>query len=264
MQKAMREAKQQTSWVANNKEFEDALNSFIDRTLASTDFHRRARAAFVERIHPAGRDQLPRPDPAEAHRPRRPRSLPGRRALGPLASSIPTTAAPSTTSSAPGSSSELHSLSADRSPRPHRRRSAQALDPSITALQLRREHPEWFGADAGYTPVPAEAQRSRPRHRLPPRRRRPHPRPPPPATLDGDWDDTTIELPSGTWQNRLTGESSHRRQPSGSRISSNSFPVALLARQVTRSKESCMHEFTVWAPQAKKIGVTSRRHRPIP
>ncbi len=33
MQKAMREAKQQTSWVANNKDYEDALNNFIDAFL---------------------------------------------------------------------------------------------------------------------------------------------------------------------------------------------------------------------------------------
>ena len=38
MLKAVREAKQHTSWVANNKEFEDALNSFIERTLAHEPF----------------------------------------------------------------------------------------------------------------------------------------------------------------------------------------------------------------------------------
>jgi (1->4)-alpha-D-glucan 1-alpha-D-glucosylmutase len=38
MQKAMREAKLQTSWVANNAVFEDALNAFIDAILASPVF----------------------------------------------------------------------------------------------------------------------------------------------------------------------------------------------------------------------------------
>ena len=38
MLKAVREAKQQTSWVANNKEFEDALSMFIERTLSMRRF----------------------------------------------------------------------------------------------------------------------------------------------------------------------------------------------------------------------------------
>ncbi len=54
MQKAMREAKQQTSWVANNKDFEDALNNFIDVILADTAFTADLES-FVERILLAGR-----------------------------------------------------------------------------------------------------------------------------------------------------------------------------------------------------------------
>src|SRR5258708_16077033 len=38
MRKAAREAKQQTSWVANNKEFEDALRRLIVRTLCHAPF----------------------------------------------------------------------------------------------------------------------------------------------------------------------------------------------------------------------------------
>src|ERR1700737_4843730 len=40
MLKAVREAKQQTSWVANNKEFEDALMMFIELTLNYAPFLR--------------------------------------------------------------------------------------------------------------------------------------------------------------------------------------------------------------------------------
>ncbi len=40
MTKAAREAKQQTTWVAHNNEFEDALNNFVDRTLEHRIFHR--------------------------------------------------------------------------------------------------------------------------------------------------------------------------------------------------------------------------------
>ncbi len=38
MEKAVREAKQQTSWTQQNKEFEDALRNFIERILESRDF----------------------------------------------------------------------------------------------------------------------------------------------------------------------------------------------------------------------------------
>ena len=38
MEKATREAKQQTSWTQQNKEFEDALRNFIDRIFESKEF----------------------------------------------------------------------------------------------------------------------------------------------------------------------------------------------------------------------------------
>ena len=38
MEKAVREAKQQTSWTQQNKEFEDALKTFIERILDSQEF----------------------------------------------------------------------------------------------------------------------------------------------------------------------------------------------------------------------------------
>src|SRR5947208_13098483 len=53
MLKAAREAKQQTSWVANNKEFEDALNRFIEQTLGHAPFVRDLEQ-FVEKIKLAG------------------------------------------------------------------------------------------------------------------------------------------------------------------------------------------------------------------
>jgi len=38
MEKAAREAKQQTSWTQQNKDFEDALKNFIERALSSEEF----------------------------------------------------------------------------------------------------------------------------------------------------------------------------------------------------------------------------------
>jgi len=54
MLKAVREAKQQTSWVANNKDFEDALRMFIELTLNYAPFLREMNQ-FVARVQDAGR-----------------------------------------------------------------------------------------------------------------------------------------------------------------------------------------------------------------
>ena len=54
MQKATREAKQQTTWTANNKEFEDALNRFIDAMLEHAPFVADLEQ-FVARMQDAGR-----------------------------------------------------------------------------------------------------------------------------------------------------------------------------------------------------------------
>src|SRR6195952_981305 len=54
MQKAMREAKVNTSWVANNEEYEGAVNSYIDALLGDAGFVAEVES-FVERIGHAGR-----------------------------------------------------------------------------------------------------------------------------------------------------------------------------------------------------------------
>src|SRR5258708_40134249 len=54
MLKAVREAKQQTSWVANHKDFEDALRMFIELTLNYAPFLREMQQ-FVARVQDAGR-----------------------------------------------------------------------------------------------------------------------------------------------------------------------------------------------------------------
>jgi (1->4)-alpha-D-glucan 1-alpha-D-glucosylmutase len=98
------------------------------------------------------------------------------------------------------------------------------------ALQLRREHPEWFGPEVAYTPLIAEGAKRD--HVI--------------AYLRGDavatvvprltarllsaWRDTSVELPEGRWRNRLTGE-----LVTGGRVAMKSllkdFPVALLVKE---------------------------------
>ncbi len=46
MEKAAREAKEQTSWTQQNKEFEDALRAFIERIYDSEQFIADLEALF--------------------------------------------------------------------------------------------------------------------------------------------------------------------------------------------------------------------------
>jgi (1->4)-alpha-D-glucan 1-alpha-D-glucosylmutase len=98
------------------------------------------------------------------------------------------------------------------------------------SLTLRREHPEYFGAEAAYLPVLLEGPRAEhgiaylrgdrvltvvPRHWL---------------SLRGDWQGTTIQVPEGTWRNRFTGESFEGGIVPLANLLQR-FPVALLVRE---------------------------------
>ena len=201
MQKAMREAKVRTSWVLNNAEYERALDEYVDALLGDqkfvTDLER-----FVRKIAPAGR-------------------------INSLAQTLMKYTAPGVPDTYQGG--ELWDFSLvdpdNRRPVDYGRRRAllkemggmkvkQVMErvedglPKLWvvhhALQLRKEHPEWFGAEAGYTPVAAEGPHS---ERVI-------------AYLRGvdvltvvprwshaaqAWGETAIEVPPGRWRNRLTG-----------------------------------------------------------
>jgi (1->4)-alpha-D-glucan 1-alpha-D-glucosylmutase len=203
MQKAMREAKQQTSWVANNKAFEDAMNGFIDAILGDEKFVAELES-MVARV-----------------------LLPGR--INSLAQTLIKHTAPGVPDLYQGA--ELWDLSLvdpdNRRPVDYELRKnllhelrcmkpeqiAARMDDGLpklhvihTCLCLRREHPEWFGAEAAYTAIKAKGAKAShvvaylrgeqvftlaPRHLM---------------TLNGSWGETTVRVPPGTWHNRLTGE----------------------------------------------------------
>jgi (1->4)-alpha-D-glucan 1-alpha-D-glucosylmutase len=227
MLKAMREAKQQTTWTANNKDYEDALQAFIDGLFADQEFLGQLEA-FVKRI-----------------------LLPGR--MNSLAQTLLKYTAPGVPDLYQGS--ELWDLSLvdpdNRRPVDYKLRSKllgelQGMDAAKVlermddglpklylvhrCLTLRREHPEWFGADAGYTPL--NPQGSRAEHAvvflrgdrvltIAPRLT---------LTLAADWSGTTVEVPAGVWRNHLTGDRIETgAQPLAELL--KSFPVALLVRE---------------------------------
>jgi (1->4)-alpha-D-glucan 1-alpha-D-glucosylmutase len=228
MEKAAREAKKRTSWTQPNKEFEEALKTFVERILESREFVSELDS-FVARVLEAGR-------------------------INSLAQTLLKYTAPGVPDTYQGS--ELWDLSLvdpdNRRPVDYdlRRRMlselqsgmdvdeiVRAMDTGMPklyvihkALLLRREHPEWFGAEAAYVPIFAQGLKSDyligymrgesvavfvPRW---------------PLKLRGIWGSTTVELPAGRWKNIFTHEAVTggrlRVQPLLQR-----FPVALLVRE---------------------------------
>jgi (1->4)-alpha-D-glucan 1-alpha-D-glucosylmutase len=98
------------------------------------------------------------------------------------------------------------------------------------ALQLRGERPEWFGAEAAYTPLIVDGAKRD--HVIAYLRGDSVATVVPRLTvkLIGTWRDTTVLLPEGVWRNRLTGAVLE-----GGRVAVRGllkeFPVALLVRE---------------------------------
>ncbi len=228
MEKAAREAKQQTSWLQQNKEFEDALRLFIERLLGSPQLITELEE-FVGRIR-----------------------LPGR--INSLAQTLMRSTAPGVPDTYQGGElwdlrlvdpdnrgpvnyderrSLLAELKAGMSAEEIMSRMGCGLPKlwvSHAALKLRQSKPEWFGKDAAYAPLPVAGLRHDhviaylrgdsvatcvPRWN---------------AKLDGAWSSTTVTLPAGRWKNLLTGDAvaggAVRMQ-----VLLERFPVALLARE---------------------------------
>jgi (1->4)-alpha-D-glucan 1-alpha-D-glucosylmutase len=225
MQKATREAKEQTSWTQQNKEFEDALRAFIQAILRSSPF-----LADLE-------DVVSRVN------------LPGR--LNSLAQSLLRYTAPGAPDTYQGGElwdhrlvdpdnrgpvdyelrkSMLNELMHGIAPEEIMRRVESGLPKLWVAhrtLHLRRDHPEWFGADAAYEPLQASGAKAAhligfiragrvavlaPRWNI---------------KRSASWAGTTLDLPDGSWRNLLTGD-----EFSGGRLRIQTlldrFPVALI------------------------------------
>jgi (1->4)-alpha-D-glucan 1-alpha-D-glucosylmutase len=200
MRKAMREAKVRTSWVANNAEYERALDVYIDAILADQEFVEDLKK-FVGRILRASQNNS-------------------------LAQTLLKHTVPGVPDLYQGGELWDFSLVDPDNRRPvdyERRKKLLAEMTSMTAgqvlersedglpklwviyhaLQLRNEQPEWFGGGADYVPMYADgAQRDRViAHMRGSNVLTIAPR----WSYEAVWDETVIELPGGRWKDRLTG-----------------------------------------------------------
>lgn len=231
MQKAMREAKLETSWTSNNEAYEKAVEKFVDGLFAQKEFVA-GLEKFVAEISRSGR-------------------------VNSLSQTLLKSIAPGMPDLYQGGELWDHSLVDPDNRRPVdyelrtkllkdikqmspkefvagvEQRFEDAGSPKLwvifQALQLRNEQSESFGAEAEYTPLLAKGTAAdhvlafaRGKNVIAVTQRFPH-------TLAGTWGDTLIGLPAGTWTDRLSGVV----HDGGSIQLSNllaQFPVALLVR----------------------------------
>jgi len=228
MEKAVREAKQQTSWTQQNKEFEDALKNFIERLYGNNDFMASV-GEFVSRIMKPGR-------------------------VNSLVQTLLKCSAPGVPDTYQGSELwDLHLVDPDNRGAVDytaRRSLLSELEAGMPveeilkrmdsgmpklwvlscALKWRRQKPELFGVDGSFTHLVIEGRKADhavgflragsvativPRWNL---------------RLSGNWSNTTVDLPGKRWRNVLTDELLN-----GGRVSMSVllryFPVALLLKE---------------------------------
>lgn len=229
MEKAAREAKEQTSWTQQNKEFEEALRNFIHHILNAPQFISEVEL-MVGKVQRAGQ-------------------------INSLAQSLIRYMAPGVPDTYQGGElwdyrlvdpdnrtpvdyearrSMLAELGAGLAPEEIMARCACGL-PKLwvthKALILRRDHPDWFGAEATYEPLLAQGVKAAHCVAFLRARRVLTVAPRWPLRLGDSWGNTVIQIPDGNWENLLTGDVA----PGGTvRLQSllHRFPVALLVNKV--------------------------------
>ena len=231
MLKAVREAKQKTSWTGNNAEFEDGLHRFIEAILQHEPFLNDLRH-FVAKVCEPGRINSLAQTLMKHTAPGVPDLYQGGE-LWDLSLVDPDNRRPVDYDLRARLLQELKRMSPAEAARECMRRSDEGL-PKLwvihRALCLRREQPRRFSAHAVYAPLPFQGAKAN--HAIGylrgasvativPRL---------PFLLRGEWADTVAALPKGLWTNRLTGA-----QLEGGDIHIQDllrdFPVALLVQE---------------------------------
>ncbi len=160
MLKAVREAKQQTTWVANNKEFEEALRMFIELTLNYAPFLRELQR-FVARVQDAGRVNSLTQTLLKYTAPGVPDLYQGTE-LWDLSLVDPDNRRPVDYALRKRLLCELKQMTGEDVAAQVMVRADEGLPKMWTihkALELRRERPECFGAEAEYTPLEVDGDK---------------------------------------------------------------------------------------------------------
>lgn len=225
MQKAMREAKVRTSWVANNAEYEDALNEYIEGLLKDKAFTADL-AAFVGEVLYAGRVNSLTQTLLKQTSPGVPDLYQGGE-LWDLSLVDPDNRRPV--------DYELRARLLDEVRRMNPEQILARMDDGLPklwvvhqTLTLRNEHPEWFGAKAEYKGLIAKG--------ADPERVIAFQRGESVITVAPRWmhagvlPDATLRLPQGSWKNRLTGDVHQAGEHTAAALLAR-FPVALLVRR---------------------------------
>jgi (1->4)-alpha-D-glucan 1-alpha-D-glucosylmutase len=235
MLKAVREAKQRTSWTANNAEFEDALHKFIEAVLWHAEFVTDLER-FVDEVKDAGRVNSLAQTLMKYTAPGVPDLYQGSE-LWDLSLVDPDNRRPVDYALRARLLREIERLPAAAAADELMRRADEGL-PKLwlihRVLLVRRDRPESFGAGAAYTPLNVEGSQAGhavaylrgddvvtvvPRLVAPMGGKR----------LHREWKQTGVKLPQGRWTNRLTGA-----EVAGGRVAIEEvlrdFPVALLVR----------------------------------
>jgi (1->4)-alpha-D-glucan 1-alpha-D-glucosylmutase len=97
-------------------------------------------------------------------------------------------------------------------------------------LTLRREHPDWFGTEAGYKPLTVKGPKAQYVVAFTRGKRVMTVAPRLPLTVNGDWAGTEIQVPAGSWKDRFTGKSIAGGLVRVEELLKE-FPVALLVRE---------------------------------
>ena len=213
MQKAMREAKVRTSWVANNAEYEDALEQLHRRTARRHAASSAELEASSTSINYAGRVNSLAQTLLKHTAPGVPDLYQGGE-LWDFSLVDPDNRRPV--------DYELRRRLLARVARPRCRRQIMAAHgreglPKLWLIHqalaaAREKHPEWFGAEAAYTPVVGDGTCKRARHRLSARRQCPDGGSALERTRRRRGAKHRSTCPQGTWTNRLTGETLRRRR----------------------------------------------------